>query len=92
MEVNWQSAHAPGGFLPVSSHKDKLGTSITHPVRCMEYDMVSLADQCVEAYIPLAGIPATKLSPKAQTPFVDETTAYTKDEPACHRKLLWKFS
>ena len=33
------------------------------------------------AYLELAGIPATKLSAKSATPFVDETTAFVKDEP-----------
>ncbi len=41
--------------------------------------MVSFVNQRVEAYVSLAGIPETKLSPQAQTPFLDETNAFTND-------------
>ncbi len=47
----------------------------------MEYGMVSFVDQRAEVYVGLAGIPVTKLSLKAQTPFLDETNAFTKNMP-----------
>ncbi len=43
--------------------------------------MVSFVDQCVESYVSIAGIPVTKLSPKAHAPFLHESNAYMKDEP-----------
>ena len=45
--------------------------------------MSSFIEQCVAAYLDLAGILVTKLSPNAATPFVDETNAFTKGEPDC---------
>ncbi len=71
----------PGGVVPVAGYKEKIGTSTRHSVRCMEYDVVSFVDQCVEAYVVFAGIHLTKLSPRAQTPFLEETNAFTKDMP-----------
>ncbi len=52
-----------------------------HQTRCIEYDVSSFIEQRVTAYLDLAGIPVTKLSAKAATPFVDETNAFVKDEP-----------
>ncbi len=49
--------------------------------RCIEYDLSSFIDQCVIAYLDLAGIPVTKLSAKAATPFIDEANAFAKKEP-----------
>ncbi len=72
---------APGRFLPVPGFKNRLGTFSRCSVRCMEYEVVSFVDQCVEAYASLAGVPATKLSPKTQTPLLDESNARMKDEP-----------
>ncbi len=52
-----------------------------HRTPCIEHDASSFIDQCVVAYLELAGVPATKLSAKAATPLIDETNAFTKDEP-----------
>ena len=49
-----------------------------HRARCIEYDASSFIDQRVAAYLNLAGIPASMLSAKAATPFVDETNAFTR--------------
>ncbi len=43
--------------------------------------MSSFIEQCVSAYLELAGLPVTKLSAKAATPFTDETNAFTTEEP-----------
>ena len=47
----------------------------------IEYNMSSFIEQCVSAYLELAGLPVTKLSAKAATPFTDETNAFTTEEP-----------
>ncbi len=54
-----------------------MAEKVVRRARCIEYDMASCIDQCVNAYLDLAGIPVTKLSANAATPFVDETDAFT---------------
>ena len=62
---NWLPAcMLRGGYLPVPGYKDKLGTSTKHSAHCMECDVVSFADQCVDAYVSLAAIPVAEPSPK----------------------------
>ncbi len=68
----------PGGVFPVAGYKEKIATSTRQMARCVEYDMESFVDQCVGAYAGRAGISVTKLSLKAQTPFLDETNAFTR--------------
>ncbi len=64
-----------------TGEKQVVAKKAVHRARCIEYDMTSFIDLCVIAYLDLAGIAATKMSAKAATPFVDETNAFTRDEP-----------
>ncbi len=75
------NVRVPGSVIPVAGYKENIDTFTRHSVLCMEYDMVSFVDPCLEAYVDLAGIPVTKLVPKAQTPLLDDTSAFTKDMP-----------
>ncbi len=43
--------------------------------------MSSFIEQCVTAYLDLAGLLVTKLSAKAAMPFTDETNAFTTGAP-----------
>jgi hypothetical protein len=79
----------PGGFLRDPGYKDKLGASTRHTVRFVEYDLVSLVDKFGESYVNLAAVLVAKLSQKAQTPFLEETNAYAKDEP---EGMLYNFA
>ncbi len=76
-----QDVRVPGGWLPVPGFKETMIKKAEHHTRCIEYDMSSFIEQCVTAYLDLAGVPVTKLSAKAATPCVDETNAFVKDEP-----------
>ncbi len=71
----------PGGVLHIPGYKAKIGTATQHRAKCVEYDMVPVVGQFVDSYLHLAGIPVTKLSPKALTPFVDETDVFVREEP-----------
>jgi hypothetical protein len=71
----------PGGWLPIPGYKEASKNEAKHKVKGIEYNMSSFIEQCVSAYLELAGLPVTKLSAKAATPFTDETNAFTTEEP-----------
>ena len=71
----------PGGWLPIPGYIEAIKAKAEHKVKGIEYNMSSFIEQCVSAYLELAGLPVTKLSAKAATPFTDETNAFTTEEP-----------
>ena len=76
-----QEVKVPGGWLPIPGYKEASKSKAKHKTKGIEYNMSSFVEQCVSAYLELAGLPATKLSAKAATPFTDETNAFMTDEP-----------
>ena len=67
--------------MPIPGYKEAIKAKAEHQMKGIEYNMSSFIEQCVSAYLELAGLPVTKLSAKVATPFTDETTAFTTEEP-----------
>ncbi len=64
----------------VTNPREVIKAKAEHKMKGIEYNMSSFIEQCVSAYLELAGLPVTKLSAKAATPFTDETNAFTTEE------------
>ena len=49
----------PGGWLPIPGYKEAIKAKAEHKTKGIEYNMSSFIEQCVSAYLELAGLPVT---------------------------------